>query len=99
MRIAQNLKKMAMGASLAIVTQAALAGSGGGMEAATSAAEEIKTGLYAFVGVVAAIYLLWLGVMAFSEKKSWSDFGWGVVYVSLVGAAMALATWAWSLFA
>ena len=71
----------------------------GGLDKATSAASDIKTGLYALVGVVALIYLIYLGVMAFTEKKSWADFGWGVVYVSLVGGAVALGTWAWSLFA
>lgn len=70
----------------------------GGLDKAKTAAEDIKTGLYAVVGVVAIIYLIWIGVMAFAEKKSWADFGWAVVYVSLVGAAVAIGTWAWSLF-
>lgn len=33
-----------------------------------TAADDIKTGLYALVGVVALIYLIYLGVMAFTEK-------------------------------
>ena len=70
----------------------------GGLDKAKTAAEDIKTGLYAVVGVVAIIYLIWIGVMAFAEKKSWADFGWAVVYVSLVGAAVAIGTWAWTLF-
>ncbi len=71
----------------------------GGLRRAQTAAENIKTGLYALVGVIAMIYLIYLGVMAFTEKKSWADFGWGVVYVSLVGGAVALGGWAWTLFA
>jgi TrbC/VIRB2 pilin len=71
----------------------------GGLDKAKTAADDIKTGLYALVGTVAIIYLIWLGVMAFAEKKSWADFGWGVLYVSLVGAATAIGGWAWSLFA
>ena len=42
--------------------------------------------------------IFWLGMMAFTEKKSWSDFGWGVVHVSLVGASVALGQWAWTVF-
>lgn len=70
----------------------------GGLDKAKTAAEDIKTGLYAVVGVVAIIYLIWMGVMAFAEKKSWADFGWAVIYVALVGASIAIGTWAWSLF-
>ncbi|MCW5223653.1 hypothetical protein D5041_21410 (plasmid) [Verminephrobacter aporrectodeae subsp. tuberculatae] len=85
--------------ALAIAAMQSSAFALGGLEKAKSAAESIKTGLYALVGVVAIIYLIYLGVMAFTEKKSWADFGWGVMYVSLVGAATALGSWAWTLFA
>lgn len=70
----------------------------GGLDKAKDAANDVKVGLYALVGVIALIYLIYLGAMAFTEKKSWSDFGWGVIHVSLVGASIALGTWAWSLF-
>ncbi|HHW4683178.1 MAG TPA: TrbC/VirB2 family protein [Xylella sp.] len=71
----------------------------GGLDKAKETADDIRIGLYALVGVVSIIYLIYLGVMAFTEKKSWADFGWGVVYVSLVGGAVAIANWAWKLFA
>ena len=71
----------------------------GGLTKAQSAASDIQAGLFALVGVIAIIYLIYLGVMAFTEKKSWSDFGWGAVHVSVVGGAVALAGWAWTLFA
>lgn len=71
----------------------------GGLQTATTAADDIRTGLYALAGAIAGIYIIWLGLMAKTEKKSWADFGWGVVHVSLVGGAVALATWAWTLFA
>lgn len=70
----------------------------GGLDKAKDAANDIKVGLYALVGVIALVYMIYLGAMAFTEKKSWSDFGWGVIHVSLVGASLALGTWAWSLF-
>lgn len=71
----------------------------GGLDKAKTAAEDIKTGLYALVGVVGMVYMIYLGAMAFTEKKSWSDFGWGAVHVSVVGGAVALGSWAWTLFA
>ena len=86
-------------AALTIVVMQSNAYALGGMDKAKVAADDIKTGLYALVGVIALIYLIYLGVMAFTEKKSWADFGWGVVYVSLVGGSVALGGWAWTLFA
>lgn len=71
----------------------------GGLTVAQTTADSIKTALYGVVGVVALIYMIYLGVMAFTEKKSWADFGWGVVHVSLVGGSIALGTWAWGVFA
>ena len=91
--IAQHRKVVA---AVAIAAASSNALALGGLEKAKTAADDIKNGLYALVGVVALIYL---GVMAFTEKKSWADFGWGVVYVSLVGGATALGSWAWTLFA
>lgn len=70
----------------------------GGLDKGKQAADEVKTGLFTLVGVVGLIYLIYLGAMAFTEKKSWSDFGWGVVHVSVVGGAVALGDWAWTLF-
>ncbi len=94
--IAQHQKATAV---IALTVMSMPAFALGGLDKAKTAADDIKTGLYALVGVVALIYMIYLGVMAFTEKKSWADFGWGVVYVSLVGGATALAGWAWSLFA
>lgn len=88
----------AAGVLLALFATPQMAFALGGLDKAKTAADDIKTGLYAVVGVLAVIYLIWLGVMAFAEKKSWSDFGWGIIYVSLVGAASAIAGWAWTLF-
>ena len=99
------LKNLRANTTLRIATGAAMLAAhnlvfaAGGLDAVKTEAETIKTGLYAAVGVVAIIYLIWIGVMAFAEKKSWADFGWAVIYVSLVGAATAIGSWAWGLFA
>lgn len=90
------VKTAAVGAFVAASTSAFALG---GLDKAASTATEIKTGLYTLVGIAALIYMIYLGIMAMTEKKSWSDFGWGVVHVAAVGGAVALATWAWSLFA
>ncbi|MRD49385.1 hypothetical protein GHT07_19080 [Caenimonas koreensis DSM 17982] len=95
--VIDNHRKMALAITVAAMQSNAFAL--GGLDKANSAAEDIKTGLYALVGVIALIYMIYLGVMAFTEKKSWSDFGWGVVHVSVVGGAVALGSWAWALFA
>jgi len=86
--------------ALLVVAGAAVAGGGGlgGLTTATSTATTIRDGFFAFVGVCAAIYLIYLGVMAKADKKTWGDFGMGVVYVALVGASIVLANWAWNLF-
>ncbi|MDM0029123.1 TrbC/VirB2 family protein [Variovorax saccharolyticus] len=76
-----------------------LAGTIGGLQKAQSTTEDIKIGLYALVGSGAGLYLLYLGLMAKLERKSWSDFGMGIVHVGVVGAALTLGTWAWAMFA
>lgn len=74
------------------------AGATAGMAKATSTAQAVQTGLFTFVGVIAIIYLIYLAIMAFTEKKTWSDFGYGVVHVAAAGASIALGSWAWTLF-
>lgn len=96
-QMAQKFRIPVAGLTLALMQSSAFAL--GGLDKAQTTGSEIKTGLYALVGVVALIYMIYLGVMAFTEKKSWSDFGWGAVHVALVGGSTALASWAWSLFA
>ena len=91
-------KLMAAITSAALSVMSSPAFALGGLDKAKSTTEDIKTGLYALVGVGSAIYLLYIGIMAFTEKKSWSDFGWAVVHVAVVGASITLAGWAWSAF-
>ena len=85
--------------ALLLINSPAIAQGLAGLTKAQEAADTIKTGMYGLVGVVALIYMIYLGVMAFTEKKSWSDFGWGAIHVSAVGGSVALASWAWTLFA
>jgi hypothetical protein len=70
-----------------------------GLATAKTTLTTISTELYAVVGILAVVYLLWVGVQAKMEKKSWSDFFWAIAHIALVGSVLLLAPWAWSLFA
>jgi len=70
----------------------------GGLEQAKGIAEDVKMGMYAILGVGVFLYLIYLAIMAFTERKTWADFGWGVVYVAIAGAIIKIGEWAWSLF-
>ncbi|MDQ1817818.1 TrbC/VirB2 family protein [Massilia sp. CCM 9210] len=102
MKSFQNKKigNAALGLLLFAIANVAFAapGTAGGLATAEATAKNIQTGLFALVGTGAASYLIFTGVMAFMDKKTWGDFGMAVVYVSLVGASVALAAWAWALF-
>ncbi len=69
-----------------------------GLQTATDTMEEVKDAFVLMVGVFVLIYLIYMGVMAMTERKSWAQFGWAVVYVALVGGAVNMATWAYNLF-
>src|SRR5471032_923360 len=101
-QLAKNISKALGGFIFATASGLAAAqaapGGAGGLSTAQTQASSIQVGLFALVGVVAGIYVLYTGVMAFTEKKTWSDFGWSIVHVVAVGASGALATWGWSLY-
>lgn len=71
----------------------------GGLNAGTSAMTTFQTWLYSIAGVCATTYLTYKGIMAFTDREHWSDFGWGIVKVVVVGAVVAIAGWAFSLAA
>ena len=43
-------------------------------------------------------YLLYKGLLAWTDKEHWSDFGAGCLKVAGVGAVSVLAPWLWGLF-
>jgi hypothetical protein len=98
----KNVRSSGLFVALLVVAGAAVAGGGGGgmggLQTATTTATSIRDGLFTFVGVCAAIYLIYLAAMAKADKKTWGDFGMGVVYVAIAGASIVLASWAWNLF-
>lgn len=97
--VAQSIRAKIFGLGALVLTNAALAQTvPGGLTTAKNTASGISSGVYAFVGVFAGIYLLYLAVMAKIERKSWADFGMGVVHVAVAGGSVVLAAWAWALF-
>lgn len=70
----------------------------GGLDTATNTMIELKTWAFSFGGVCALCYLIYNVIMAFMEKKSWSDVGMALVYCSLAGGALYAGNWALELF-
>jgi len=70
----------------------------GGLNTATDTLTELKTWAFGFVGLCALLYLIYNLIMAFMEKKSWSDAGMSLVYCALAGGVLAGGNWALELF-
>ena len=70
----------------------------GGLDEATTQANEIKTWAYGFLGVGVFIYLIYLVVMALLDRKQWADVLVGVGYVAIAGAIIVVGEWAWSIW-
>ena len=94
----QTYRAVQMFFASVMLTLAAPAFAIGGLDKANDLAQQIQTGAYALLGTGASLYLIYMVLMAFTEKKTWADFGWAVVYVCIAGAVLALASWAWSAF-
>lgn len=71
----------------------------GGLDAGTTAATDFRDWFATFVGVAAGVYLLYRGIMAWSNKIQWIDFGSSVAMVAVTGGAIVLADWAYGVFA
>lgn len=96
----ENAKAFAIISVLVLSSAAFAAGGavGGGLDKLNSTAKEIKDNLIILVGTLSVVYLVWVGIQAFAEKKSWSDFGWAVIHVAIIGAISTIVTWAQGLF-
>ncbi len=74
-----------------LVSQAAMAA---GFEGeATSMLTSIRTGIYAIVGLVAGIALVWGFFQGWSGRKSWGEIFETCGWIVGAGAGIALATW------
>lgn len=86
-----NMKQVALAAVLVFGAQAAMAA--GGFDQANKLAENVRDGIYAFVGIVCTAVLCWNGLQVLMKKKDWSDILGNCIAVVFIGAAIALATY------
>lgn len=54
---------------------------------------QIRTGIYAVVGVVAGLCLLWQFVQGWGGRKQWTDILETSLWIVGAGAGIAMATW------
>ncbi|CAO94849.1 hypothetical protein [Erwinia tasmaniensis] len=82
--------------SLLFISMGVLAG---GLDSGTDALTNIKTWIFAILGIAALIYLAYCIIWAFMEKKSWSDVGVALLQVICAGGALVAGNWGLSLMA
>lgn len=71
----------------------------GGLGEVQSNMETIKKWLITLSAIGAVIYIMWKGLETWRSRGDWGDFGIACGYAALVGAAPAIADWAFSVFA
>ena len=82
-------------ALFAAIGAAPLASAAGFEAEAKGMADKIYKGIYAFVGVVALIVVLWQCVEGWSGRKSWMDVLSTCMWVVGAAASGALVAWLW----
>ena len=70
MKVKSTLQYFILAFFLSLTASVAYAG---GLDTATNTMTELKTWAFGFGGVCALCYLIYNIIMAFMEKKSWSD--------------------------
>lgn len=84
-------------ACLSLVSIDAFA-AGGGLQAASTQAEQIKTWAYSFLGIAAVGYIIFNVLMAYLGRKGWGDVAMAVVYAAIAGGSLAVGVWAWGIW-
>ena len=80
-------------AAVTLLGCAQLALAAGGFDDANKLAENVRDGIYAFVGIICTIMLLWQGFQVISHKKDWTDILGTCLGIVFTGAAVAFATY------
>jgi hypothetical protein len=75
-----------------------LTNASGGLGNARKQVDSIAVGMYGVLGGIALIYLIYISVQCFAEKKEWTSLGWAILQVAVVGAVIAIGNWAWKAF-
>lgn len=86
-----NMKQVALAAILVFGAQAAMAA--GGFDAPNKLAENIRDGIYAFVGIVCTAVLCWNGLQVLMKKKDWSDILGNCIAIVFIGGAIAFGAY------
>ncbi|MDN7465812.1 hypothetical protein [Burkholderia gladioli] len=95
-----GIKNLCKSILIATLSVACLAHAGGGLQAATNAAQTFVNAFYIFVSVCAGAYLLYEGVECWTNKGSWGrDFVPAVAKTAIVGGSLVLAAFLFSIFA
>ncbi len=94
-----KVSHLTLAIAVMLLANPAFAGLTGGLNKATSMATQIKTFLFGFFAIVAAIYLLIKFVECWGGRAEWKELGMSVLYVAGAGGAGYLANWAWNAFA
>lgn len=69
----------------------------GGLDSGTDAMSNLKTWIFVILGIAALVYLAYVIIFAFLERKSWSDVGVALLQVICAGGALAGGNWGLSL--
>lgn len=85
-------------AVLSMFISADVFAAGGGLNAATTEASNIKNWAYKFLGVAALGYIIFNVIMAYVGRKGWGEVFMAVVYAAIAGGAIALGEWAWGIW-
>jgi hypothetical protein len=70
----------------------------GGLDAGIQATSDLKMSGYKWLAIVATGYIIFNVVMAYIGRKGWGDVVMAVMYCAIAGGALALGSYAWSIF-
>lgn len=85
-------------AALCMFVSADVFAAGGGLNAATTEANNIKNWAYKFLGIAALGYIIFNVIMAYAGRKGWGEVFMAVVYAAVAGATIVLGEWAWGIW-
>lgn len=93
------MKKLQLVAAFVAFTVLATGAQAAGLDTGTSAVNDFKTWFFVILAALAVIYLGAKGAQLATDKIQWADYGQCVMKTAVVGAASALAGWAFFLWA
>lgn len=71
----------------------------GGLGKVNTTLQQILDWASGAFAIAAVLYIMWKAIETWRNRGDWGDFAMSMVNVALVGAAPALANWAYKVFA